>query len=477
MKKSWLIVLLAISLFSCKKENLASKLPAVKNLPVVNNLPITVYIDQERPGYTIPETFEGLSFETGLLVDSPGFLNEHNQVLIRLIKNLGAGVLRIGGNSSDIIKWTNGPRNANTPENSLTTTEIRHLTAFDKTIGWPVIFGLNLGEYDPSLAASEAVYVSKSLQNNLYALQSGNEPDVFSLGPRPHSYNYFSYHDDWRAYFNTVRKEFPDAPFAGPDVTPFNSTWINKFTANESKNINLVDGHYYDTGPASMPSIHYSDILSENTKLADYLGTLHLTSSKYHLPFRVSECNSVFGGGKSGVSNVFASALWALDFMWEVAEYKGQGVNFHGGGRRFFYSPVGADDGAFIAKPEYYAMLAFKYGAVGQTIVPVSISHAEYNVSAHACVSADSTWSVTLINKELKSSFAFTIKLNKTASTVQVARLQAPDITSATGTTFAGSLVNADGSFYPNITEQYSITQKSFVVNVPAGSAAVVTIR
>ncbi len=475
MKKLWLVVLAAISLFSCKKENLASKLPA--EIPVVTNLPITVYIDQDHPGYTIPQTFEGLSFETGLLVDSPEFLNEHNQVLIQLIKNLGTGVLRIGGNSSDIIKWTDKPRSAETPENSLTTTEIRRLTAFDRSIGWPVIFGLNLAQYDPSLAASEAVYVSKSLRNNLYTLQAGNEPDVFNLGPRPHSYNYFSYHHDWRAYFSTVRSELPDAPFAGPDVTPFNSTWINKFTTDESKNIKLVDGHYYDTGPASMPSIRYTDILSQNTKLADYLLTLQLASSKHHLPFRVSECNNVFGGGKNGVSNVFASALWALDFMWEVAEYKGQGVNFHGGGRRFFYSPVEADNGAFIAKPEYYAMLAFKYGAVGQTIVPVSISNAQYNLRAHASVSADSTWSVTLINKELKSSFAFTIKLNKTASTAQVARLQAPDITSTTGTTFAGSLVNTDGSFYPNITEQYSISGKSFVVNVPAGSAAVVTIR
>ncbi len=300
---------------------------------------------------------------------------------------------------------------------------------------------------------------------------------MFGVGPRSSKYGYKDYQQEWSAYFSAIRKAVPGAPFAGPDVTPFNNKWITSFAGDENKNIKLMDGHYYVTGPASISSIGYNDILSQNTKLEAYLGTLHSESSKYHLPFRISECNSVFGGGKRGVSDVFASALWALDFMWEVAGYKGQGVNFHGGGSTFIYSPVTIENGLFAARPEYYAMLAFKYGAVGQTIIPVTFSRPEYNVSAHACVNADSTYSITLINKEVESSFAFTVQLNKTASTVQVARLIAPGgITSSTAS-FAGSTVNADGTFEPNITEQYNINQKSFIVNVPAGSAAVVTVR
>jgi len=476
MKKTWFAILMAISLLSCNKENLESKLPVVKKPTVVNYLPVTITLDESHPGYTIPATFEGLSYETPMLVDSPEFLNENNKVLIQLIKNLGQGILRIGGNSSDLIKWAGSASTAKTPANTLTTSEIDRLSAFDKAIGWPVLFGLNLGSGTAASAANEAAYVHKSLMNNLYALQSGNEPDVFDLRPGSSKYNYTDYQQEWGAYFSAIRKQVPSAPFAGPDITPFNNKWIISFAGDENKNIRLMDGHYYVTGPASISSISYNDILTQNTKLDAYLGTLHTESSKYHLPFRISECNSVFGGGKRGVSDVFASALWALDFMWEVAGYKGQGVNFHGGGNSFVYSPVTIENGAFIARPEYYAMLAFKYGAVGQTIIPVTVSRPEYNFSANACVSADSTYSITLVNKEVESSFAFTIQLSKTASTVQVARLTAPGIDSSTAS-FAGSTVNADGTFDPNITEQYNINQKSFVINVPAGSAAVVTVR
>lgn len=468
---------MAICLLACNKENLESQLPVVKKPPVVNNLPVTITVDQSHPGYTIPETFEGLSYETGILGENPDYLNENNKVLIQLIKNLGRGVLRIGGNSSDLIKWTGGNRTSATSRHSLTTSDIDRLSAFDKAIGWPVLFGLNLGSDNAAAASNEAVYVHKKLLNNLYAFQSGNEPDMFNVGPRSSKYDYKNYEQEWTAYFSAVTKEVPHPPFAGPDVTPYNSKWITSFAHDKNKNIKLIDGHYYVTGPATIPSINCNDILTQNTKLAAYFESLHNVASKYHLPFRISECNSVFGGGKRGVSDVFASALWALDFMWEAADYKAQGVNFHGGGSFFVYSPVAIENGIFTARPEYYALLAFKYGAAGQTIIPVAFNDSRYNISAHACVSTGNVYSITLINKEVSSSFAFTIQLSKTASNAQVARLIAPDIAAAAGIAFAGSTVNPDGTFVPNITEQYSLNQKSFVVIVPPGSAAIVTVQ
>ena len=114
----------------------------------------------------------------------------------------------------------------------------------------------------------------------------------------------------------------PNASFAGPDVDPFNNDWIKWFAANENKNIVLMDGHYYVTGPASDSSITYHNILTDNPKLNGYLSLLYSQSSKYNLPFRISECNSIWGGGKHDVSDTFASSLWALDFMWAVAENK-----------------------------------------------------------------------------------------------------------------------------------------------------------
>jgi hypothetical protein len=473
--KNWLFILLAISLVGCKKNQ--AEIPVTT--AVEKAIPVTVTINQNQPGYAISPAFEGLSYETGLLGESPDFLNENNAVVIQLIKNLGKGVLRIGGNTSDETNWTGSVRTNATPPNSLTTTDVDHLAAFADAIGWPVIFGLNLGTYDPSAAASEALYVHSALQGNLYAFQSGNEPDVFSLGLRKPSYNYNNFQHEWSNYFTAVKNAVPKAHFAGPDVDPFNPSWISSFANNEHSNVGLIDGHYYNCGPASDAAINYHDILMPNQKLDGYLLQLSKISAQYRLPYRISECNSVWGGGKPGVSDVFASALWALDFMWTVAENKGQGINFHGGGERFAYTPIGVENGVYSARPEYYGMLAFKYGSTGGTIVPATITDPRNynNCSAYACVNADGIYTITLINKEDKKNFNFTIQLSKTASAIEVSRLMAPSITAKTGITFAGNAVNTDGTFTPQPIEQNIFNKKAFVVGVPAGSAVVITVK
>jgi hypothetical protein len=469
MKKTGIIILLAACLFACRKEH-----QAFPKLPVADGIGINVTVNQNQPGNTIPATFEGLSFETQILTANPGFLNVNNAVLIQLIKNLGPGLLRIGGGTSDEVYWSENIRTGSTSADSLTTSDIDRLSAFSKAIGWQVLFGLNLGSNDVAAAANEALYVNSSLGDNLYAFQSGNEPDVFNYGMRPPTYNYSGYQVEWETYLSAVRSAVPQAAFAGPDVA-YNTDWITAFAGNEAKNVKLLDGHYYLTGPATEPYITYQTILAYSTKLPNYLLTLKNASVQYNLPYRVTESNNIYGGGKKGVSDVFASALWALDFIWTVAENNGVGFNFHGGDS-LYYSPVLVQNGVLKASPEYYAMLAFKYGGTGGTIIPANISNDQY-CSAYACEKTDGTYAFTLINKDEKNNYSFNIQLNKTASGIQVARLAAPSVTATTGTTFAGAMVNADGTFETKTTEQYSVNGKNFVVNVPAGSAAVVIVQ
>jgi hypothetical protein len=468
----WLAAALILVLAGCIKGQ-------YDIIPVTGkSVPITVVVDQTKPGFRIPSEFEGLSFETGLLAQSGAFLSTDNKMAVQLIKNLGRGVLRIGGNTSDEVAWAGAEPAGKTLMKKLTEANIDQLAEFSKAVGWPVIFGLNLGDYKPEAAAAEASYVENSLGSSLYALQSGNEPDVFSLRKRKSTYNFNDYQKEWDSYFTAVRSLSPKAHFAGPDVDPFDPFWLESFAKNEHHHIVLLDGHYYSTGPASNAAITYHDILKPNPQLHAYLLQLSKISGKYRLPYRISEGNSVWGGGKSGVSDVFASALWALDFMWAVAENNGHGVNFHGGTQHFAYTPIAMDNGTCVARPEYYAMLAFKFGAAGGTIIPATITDPrEYNnCTVYACANTGNTYSVTLINKEDAKNFEFTIQLNKTASTIKVERLSAPSITSKTGVTFAGSAVNADGTFTPS-SEEYTINSKNFVVYVPAGSAAVVTIK
>lgn len=456
-------------LCACRKEQ--SNPP-----PKRNSIPITVTIDENSKGSVIPREFEGLSYETGILAESPEILNTDNKRLIQLIRNLGPGLLRVGGDSSDEVFWTGSERNAASGKDSLTTSDIDRLAAFSRAIGWPVLFGLNMGKNDPNTAANEAQYVYSKLGVNLYALQTGNEPDVYHLfGLRNPDYSADNYRVEFENYKNIIQAGVPEVSFAGPG-TAYNTDWITSFADKESRNIKLMDAHYYVAGPASDPGIKYQTILSSSFKLSGLLQIINNESQQYHLPYRITECNSIYGGGKAGVSDVFASALWALDFMWNAASNNAQGINFHGG-NHLVYSPVTIENGVITARPIYYAMLAFKFAGPGSTNIPVNINQPGYNCSAYASINSDNKRVITLINKDDSKDFYFTVQAKKTTSTIQVVRLTAPTITSTGNVTFAGSSVSDDGTFTPNITEHYSVNNKSFPVNIPVGSAAIIIMQ
>jgi hypothetical protein len=463
---------------SCKKsmDSKPSTVPVnLDTLPAPNGLTVSLQVNQSTPGYLIPETFEGLSYETGILANSSGFLNEGNTVLVRLIKNLGGGILRVGGNSSDKTYWTGKPRLKTTGSDSLTTTDIDNLSSFSSAIGWKVLFGLNLGDYNPDLAADEAQYLNSSLKTNLWALQNGNEPDIYtSNGLRTKTYSTANYLMEWNSYYQAVKNLVPNLVFAGPDVA-YNQTWINSFSPVENMNVVMMDGHYYRTGPSTDTNIHYQTILAPDSKFTAYLQTLYNASSKYNLPFRLSECNSVYNGGKTGVSDVFASSLWALDFMWQVAENKGSGVNFHGGSGGP-YSPFISTNGITSPRPIYYSMLAFNYGGTGGNIIPATLSANPYNCTAYACIKNGITY-LTLINKEPLKNLSFSIQLTHSSSSVQIQSLVAPSITANSGISFAGNTVNADGTYSLANPKSYRLNGKNLNVNIPAGSAAVIIIQ
>lgn len=468
-------LLLLLCFFSCKKEHtpVGAFIPppntAAVHYPVVN-----VAVGRSSSDAVIAPDFEGLSFETQILVTNPDFLNAQNTVLIRMIKNLGPGILRIGGGTSDEIFWSATGNTGPDVTDSLSRADIDRLSAFSKAIGWKVLFGLNLGSNDAVAAADEAQYVQNALGDNLYALQSGNEPDAFIYGIRQPGYRYADFQGEWDHYLSAIEKKLPGAPFAGPDVA-YNSLWEAAFAGEEHANLKLLDEHYYVAGPATSTWIDYHTILTDTSELSAYLQPIRQQSALYGIPYRLSETNNIWGGGKPGTSDVFASALWALDATWTVAENNGSGINFHDG-VGLYYSPVAIQNNMPVVSPEYYAMLAFKYGTAGGTIIPANIAQHPF-CSAYASMTASGKYHVTLVNRDEKNTYSFRISLPAAASSVSTLRLSAPSVTAAAGTTFGGATVAADGTFQIKTSENSTISGKSFTVTVPACSAAVVTAQ
>src|ERR1700739_4667561 len=84
----------------------------------------------------------------------------------------------------------------------------------------------------------------------------------------------------------------------------------------------------------------------------------------------MTEPNSVYQGGKLGISDTLGAALWGVDVMFTLAQAGWLGIDFHGGGSSR-YSPLGqSSSGELEPKPLYYAMLLFGYAGRG-SLVPI----------------------------------------------------------------------------------------------------------
>jgi len=78
--------------------------------------------------------------------------------------------------------------------------------------------------------------------------------------------------------------------------------------------------------------------------------------------------------GYNGISNAFGSALWALDFMFNIANVGVDGVNFHGNGQSAYNAvSYNSSSNVPIVHPLYYAIYAMAQtistGTTSQTFV------------------------------------------------------------------------------------------------------------
>jgi hypothetical protein len=180
---------------------------------------------------------------------------------------------------------------------------------------------------------------------------------------------------------------------------------------------------------------------------------------------------------------VFASALWGVDYLFSLAELSVAGVNLQmgtdgNGGLTCagVYLPMCAQDGTFIARPLYYAMLLFHQAAVGRMVPVQAGTPPEANVAAHAAVGDDGTVRVTIINKEAAIPVDASVALDPggTDAPAGVLRLVGNSLTSRS-VSLGGSFVQDDGTWAPKTPEPV-VAGASYSVSVPPASAALLVI-
>ncbi len=374
-------------------------------------------IGDGAPGPTIPRDFTGLSYEAAQLAN-PVFFSAKNHALVELFRGLSSiGNLRIGGGSSEFTTYSDvdpvgpppfevfGPDTSKTVKRGTTTTALalRHLRDFLDAVGWRCLYGLNLGQGTKENAAAEAAAVFDILGPRLMAFQIGNEPDSFRNRYRPTSYRPEDYLKEWNVYHDAIVATTPGAKFAGPDISN-KLDYLTAFAAEAHlhSDVMLLTGHFYSMGPASSPDATLDQLFDPDPKLA----TIHLHNlpvienaiKTAKLPFRMSEGNSCWDGGKSGVSDTLASAIWCADMMLRFAQMGWCGVNLHGGGNGFYTPIAGAPSTGFVRRPEYFG-IAFVQRLIGATFLPISITGAGRRVTAYA-LEQDGQRRVVIFNKQ-----------------------------------------------------------------------------
>ncbi len=439
---------------------------------------VGVVVRGDRPLHTISADFMGLGYEIAS-VARPGLMSRANDVYVQLVRTLGVrGVIRVGGNTADYASYAPAAPAVSSPYGTVVNDAVlKELGGFLDATGWKLIWALDLGRGSETDAIAEARTVLAIAGERLLAFEIGNEPDVFSHeNHRKPDYGYEAWLADYRRYKKALRAQFPGIPFAGPDVAG-KTDWVTRFASDEGKDAVLLTHHYYREG--QNPGSTIEKLLGVDPKLQPELDQLQAASQSCGLPYRICEVNSFSGGGRPGVSDTMAGALWALDYMFTLAANGCSGVNMETGvNHRGFissYSPIGDDEqGHYSAKPEYYGLLAFSLAGRGE-LLTAEVDADSAEIKAYATRPQDGTLVLTVINKGAGTSVLdVRIGSQNQARQASVIRLTSPAVDAKAGISLGGAEVTPTGTWKQAKSQVLTVRNGQLSMHMPPASAAIV---
>lgn len=471
-----------------------------------------VTLTVERPAHLGPKFglgAVGLSIEAQELA-SPD-LSANHRSLVTLMRQLGPGVLRIGGNSVDYSWWTSQdeppPEWAASKAHGASVVrpdDLDRLHGLLIATGWRAILGVDFGHFEPTRAADETSFAERVLGSSLLGIEIGNEPNSYG-DPidnfRPSSYSVDNYLEELSAYDVAIRAVAPSTKIYGPDIglggeSQALQTWLPMIVSDKNIPFAAITLHYYPTKynnsesvcePTPVPTA--LELLSpqvrerENTVIQAMVSAGQMA----HRETRISETNTTSSCQSSDgpdTSPVFASALWSLDWALRAASAGIAGLNFHG----YFgvcapngFNPICAPNdiaerkGQVIARPEYYGLLAARQ-LEGGHFIPVHISGqgTQNGLTAYATEHPNRVITLALDNLGTETTSVF-LKMPRYDRAL-CRRLTAPSISATGGVTFGRASTKSNGTIRPGRTAIHG-SHGTFRLTLEPTSAAIITLR
>jgi hypothetical protein len=256
-----------------------------------------------------------------------------------------------------------------------------------------------------------------------------------------------------------------------PDVAA-DISWLPKIaelwpSIQNPPRVSTVTHHYYFGGPATNPEVNIPNLMKPATmaKVQKTADIATESARKVGARVRMTEGNTCYRGGKPGVSDVFAAALWSADYSLLLASNNYSGINLHGGTGKSvansvggslpgdallqeqgnsaeqiashphpFYTPVATFGSEYMLEPVAYG-LKFAGLLSGGTFLPADLTkrlqESGVNATGYAAKMPGGEISVIILNKDAEHDLDLTVNFGSGKSgTVDLDTLHAPALDS-----------------------------------------------
>jgi hypothetical protein len=449
----------------------------------------------------IPHSFLGFSTEYWTLPVDEHHLALYRRVLSQIhVPGDGRFVLRIGGDSSDHAIWD--PTSSRLPPWAFEVTPrlVARTAKIVRQMRLRLIVDLNTLTSTPRIAGDWARAAEAHLPaGSIIGFEIGNEPDLYSRSTWAHQLRHSgfnlarlpatitpsSYVGDYNRFARALTRVAAGVPLLAPALAnpDRDRNWISTLLAGPHPGLRVISAHRYPYSACSRPGRPQyptvQKLLSEQATagMARSVKPAVALARRAGLPVRMTEINSVTCGGVPGVSNSFATALWAPDALFELVRAGVQGVNLH---VRVFSinAPFRFDRRGVRAWPLLYGLILFKrmLGPDSRLVAVHLRSPRARRLKAWAVRVGADTLNVLLIDKGGRA-VKVGLDLPATGPAV-VQRLLAPSASSRSRVTLAGQRLDDQvGWAGPARLQTVRPAAGRYSVSVRGQSAALLTVH